>query len=51
MSEEFLKWFDSCVPFSMWGDKQDERENLKVYCWLAWRDSRRAPDIAKALGQ
>ena len=49
MSREFVDWFDHAVPATMWVNSQEERESLKFYCWLAWRDSRR--EVAKALGQ
>ena len=49
MSKEFIAWFDYAVPAAMWVNSEEERETLMVYCWLAWRDSRR--EAANSLGQ
>lgn len=40
MTIEFLDWFDKTFPSHMWNDEV-EREELKVYTWLAWRDALR----------
>lgn len=42
MTKEFEEWFDKSHPASMFGPAQDEREILKVHCWLAWRDALRS---------
>lgn len=40
MTEQFEKWFDKNFPRHMW-NHEDEREEIKVYTWLAWRDALR----------
>jgi hypothetical protein len=40
MTKEFEDWFKEHFSFKCFSD--EEREELKVYCWMAWRDSRRA---------
>ncbi|GAB7454679.1 hypothetical protein OUHCRE13_43050 [Enterobacter roggenkampii] len=43
MTNEFLAWFAQHI-----GDRpffsEEEKEELKTYTWLAWRDSLRASD-------
>ncbi|HED4202434.1 TPA: hypothetical protein R4288_001479 [Enterobacter cloacae subsp. cloacae] len=41
MTNEFLAWFSQHIgerPFF----SEEEKEELKTYTWLAWRDSRRS---------
>ena len=40
MTEDFLKWFDDTFPVHLWPSKE-EREEIKKYTWLAWRDAKR----------
>lgn len=41
MTNEFLAWFSQHI-----GDRsfysEEEKEEIKIYTWLAWRDSRRS---------
>lgn len=39
MTEQFEKWFDEVFSETLF--KGEEREETKLYIWLAWRDSRR----------
>ncbi|MGL5648790.1 MAG: hypothetical protein ACRDDY_13165 [Clostridium sp.] len=41
VSEEFINWFNEHIKETMFLGREDERENLMAFCWLAWRDSRR----------
>lgn len=41
MSKEFMDWFDKNAPSHLFPDAE-ERENLQVMCWLAWRDGIRS---------
>lgn len=42
MTEQFEKWFDKNFPRHMWNcEGEGEREEVKVYTWLAWRDALR----------
>ncbi|EPA3072233.1 TPA: hypothetical protein ACNOH0_003802 [Enterobacter hormaechei] len=41
MTNEFLAWFAQHIgerPFF----SEEEKEEIKTYTWLAWRDSRRS---------
>lgn len=40
MSEQFEAWFKNVFDNAMYSEQ--EKEELKTYTWLAWRDSRRA---------
>ncbi len=40
MSEQFEQWFKNVFDNAMYSE--EEKEELKTYTWLAWRDSRRA---------
>ena len=36
---EWFEWFDDSFPSPLFSE--EEREELKIYTWMAWRDSRR----------
>lgn len=40
MSEDFLKWFEKNFPKHLW-PVDEERQEVKTYTWLAWRDALR----------
>lgn len=42
MTEAFEKWFKETFDNPMYSE--EEKESLKLYTWLAWRDSRRNLD-------
>lgn len=37
MTKEFIDWFEKNAPVHLFQDVE-ERENLQIMCWLAWRD-------------
>lgn len=39
MTSEFNEWFDDIFTSPLFSE--EEREELKTYLWMAWRDSRR----------
>lgn len=41
--EQFDEWFDKTIANPIFSD--EEKEALSVYCWSAWRDSRRAIEV------
>lgn len=41
MTPEFNEWFDDSFPPLSSLFSEEEREELKIYTWMAWRDSRR----------
>lgn len=41
MTKEFEDWFEKYFPVNLWPVEED-REEMKLYTWLAWRDSRRS---------
>lgn len=44
MSEEFLSWFKRFYEDKTYYTNE-EKEELKVHTWLAWRDSRRTENL------
>ena len=41
MTEDFLAWFDKNFTVHLWSS-EEERQEIKTYTWLAWRDYKRA---------
>lgn len=39
MTDEYLKWFEEHInkPYFT----REEKDDLLIYCWMAWRDSSR----------
>lgn len=44
MSDEFKLWFDKNFPVHLW-PVAEERQEVMIYTWLAWRDAIRAAGI------
>lgn len=40
MTEDFLTWFNKNFPVHLW-PSEEERQEIKTYTWLAWRDAKR----------
>lgn len=43
MTEEFKQWFDKNFPPHMWPN-EEERQEVMIYTWLAWRDGIRSKE-------
>lgn len=43
MTEEFKQWFDKTFPPHMWPN-EEERQEVMIYTWLAWRDGIRSKE-------
>lgn len=41
MTKEFIEWFEKYAPAYLYPNPE-ERENLQLMCWLAWRDGIRS---------
>ena len=41
VTEDFLAWFDKNFPVHLW-PSEEERQEVKTYTWLAWRDALRS---------
>lgn len=40
MTPDFKAWFEDTFRHTVWKD-EESREEIELYTWLAWRDSRR----------